>query len=265
MKEAFDSLKGGLKFDKYTLQARVRPSLLVLLPALVTVALWLPGVWTFLGSIAALVSVCGLTLLLAEVARYRGRKVEHTMIADNGGKFTTLFLRHSDLTISSTTKRAYHSFLTKSSKRKMPSSDEERADPAGADDCYRGATEWLLEKTRSEKTFPLVKAENISYGFRRNLFGLKAPALVLIAACISLDGWFTSRNFHSNEVHFEAGCTLAMALAVAAAIWIFIIRMDFVEDAGRAYALRLLAQCDVLDGGSQPKAPRKKKSSPAEA
>jgi hypothetical protein len=248
-------LLNGFKFDKYTVQARMRPSLLVLLPVLVIIALWLPAVWTILGGLSALVSACGLIFLLSELARYRGRKIERKMIADNGGKFTTILLRHRDSTISTATKKTYHEFLSKNSNRPMPSAEVEQADPPAADDCYRGATEWLLEQTRCEKTFPLVKAENISYGFRRNLLGLKSPALGLITTCLLADAFFTLRSFRVDETRFQLGCILAFALAAAAAIWIGTIRMDFIEDAGRTYALRLLAQCDVLTKKPKGKAP----------
>lgn len=257
MNELLGQLR-NFKFDKYTVQARVRPSLLVLLPVLVIIAIWLPAVWTILGGLSALVSACGFIFLLSELARYRGRKVERKMIADNGGKFTTILLRHRDSSISAATKRTYHEFLSQNSHRTMPSAETEQADVAAADDGYCGATEWLLEQTRCEKSFPLVKAENISYGFRRNLLGLKSPALVLIAICFLADAFFTLKSFRVEETRFQLGCILAFALVAAAAIWIGTIHMDFVEDAGRTYALRLLAQCDVLKTKRNPKAPKKK-------
>ena len=257
MNELLEQLT-NFKFDKYTVQARVRPSLLVLLPALVIIATWLPAVWTILGGISALVSACGLIFLLSELARYQGRKVERKMIAKNGGKFTTILLRHRDSTISAATKRTYHEFLSQNSHRTMPSAETEQADVAAADDCYCGATEWLLEQTRCEKSFPLVKAENISYGFRRNLLGLKSPALALITICFLANAFFTLKSFRVGETRFQLGCILAFALVAAAAIWIGTIRMDFVEDAGRTYALRLLAQCDVLKTKRNTMAPTKK-------
>jgi hypothetical protein len=243
----------GFGFDKYTRQARLKPSLIVLLPLFVTLAIWLPEVWTLLGGLTAIVSTCGLTLLLAEVARFQGRKVELEMIASNGGKFTTLFLRHRDSTVSTATKKTYHSFLKKASKRNLPSFESEETDPWSADDCYRGAVEWLLEATRGEKRFPLVRAENISYGFRRNLFGLKMPAMFLIALCIAASGSFCIRHRYDDPTRFWAGSLLCLALVAAGIIWLNVITMAFVEDGGRSYALRLLAQCDVLQSKSAAK------------
>ncbi len=252
MKGLKDHLR-SFAFDRYTLEARLKPGLLMVLPALVTVALWLPDVWTFLGGLTAVCSTCGLTLLLAELARYQGRGVERRMIAANGGKFTTFFLRHRDTTISSSTKKAYHAFLKRNAKREMPSAEAEKANSIAADDQYRGAVEWLLESTRSEKRFPLVRAENISYGFRRNLLGLKIPAMLLLIFCLIADVCLTVRSLHGEGKLFAAGCVLAGVMSVAGLVWLFVVTMDFVEDAGRSYALRLLAQCDVLQGKAHTK------------
>lgn len=248
------ALATGISFDKYTRQARLKPSLLVVLPVFVTVAVWLPKVWTLLGGFAAIISACGLTFLLAELSRYQGRKVEREMIAANGDKFTTILLRHRDSTISAATKKTYHAFLKKASKRSFPTVESEQTDPAGADDCYRGAVEWLLEATRSEKRFPLVRVENISYGFRRNLLGLKIPAVVFIAMCVIANVFLCVRDVHAADTRFWAGALVSVALIAAGLVWLIVIKMPFVEDAGRTYALRLLAQCDVLQRRAVPKA-----------
>jgi hypothetical protein len=44
----------------------------------------------------------------------------------------------------------------------------------------------------------------------------------------------------------RAGVLIAITLLGLEAAWLLIVNLEFVEDAGRAYALRLLAQCDVL-------------------
>jgi hypothetical protein len=138
----------------------------------------------------------------------------------------------------------------------MPSAQAEKDDPDTADNRYRGAVEWLLEATRGEKRFPLVRAENISYGFRRNLLGMKTPAIALIICCLIADICLTVRSFHGDGKLFEGGCALAGIIFISGLIWLFVIRMDFVEDAGRSYALRLLAQCDVLASKPQIKGTR---------
>ena len=247
-------LASKIGFDKYARQARLKPALLVVLPVFVTVAVWLPKVWTLLGGLTAMVTTCGLTFLLADLARFQGKKVERQMIAANGGKFTTIFLRYSDSTISTATKETYHSFLKKASRRKLPSPEAEKTEPAAADDCYRGAVEWLLEATRSEKRFPLVRLENISYGFRRNLLGLKQAATLIVGLCLVANVFFCFHTFRGDSTRALAGGLVAVALLAVEGVWLRLINIPFVEDAGRAYALRLLAQCDVLQTKQQARA-----------
>jgi hypothetical protein len=239
-------ISNALSLDRYSRNARLKPALFVLLPLFVTIAIWLPRVWTLLGGLTTLLAACGSTVFLSEVARYFGRGVEKKMIAAKGGKFTTIFLRHRDDTISSATKRNYHALLKRKAKRGMPTQASEEADPLGADDLYQGGVDWLLEATRSEKKFPLVRSESIYYGFRRNLLGLKGIALLLLATCITLNAWLTLKALHTDENRFWVGCILCFAFCADAGGWLIIIRMPFVVDAGHTYALRLLAQCDVL-------------------
>jgi hypothetical protein len=242
--------------DRYTWEARLRPALLAVLPLLVIVATWLPKVWSILGGILALISTCGVMVLLSEVARFRGRQVEIKMIANNGGKFTTIFLRHRDPTVTASTKDIYHQFLSMKIGKHIPTPEEECADPRMADDFYRGAVDWLLEATRNEKRFPLVKVENISYGFRRNLCGLKVPAILITILALAINVRLTIQNFGVDDTRLWLGCALSLALLADTLIWIFVVGIPFVEDAGRSYALRLLAQCHELRGN------RSVKSSP---
>jgi hypothetical protein len=83
-----------------------------------------------------------------------------------------------------------------------------------------------------------VRAENISYGFRRNLLGLKRPAVLLIALCVVAN--VCIRDFQVDPTRFWAGSLVCLALLVAGLVWLTVIQLAFVEDAGRTYALRLL-------------------------
>lgn len=60
----------------------------------------------------------------------------------------------------------------------LPTEAQEIAAPNDADHAYRSATRRLIELRRG-KTFQMVEDENASYGFRRNLFGLKAVAIAV--------------------------------------------------------------------------------------
>src|SRR5947208_9959356 len=64
---------------------------------------------------------------------------------------------------------------------KLPTSEEEAADPEGADQRYEACVRFLRNATRDRSTFPLVFAENVNYGFRRNLWGMRSAGIACSA------------------------------------------------------------------------------------
>ncbi|MFC0387729.1 hypothetical protein [Muricoccus vinaceus] len=240
-----ENLLRELGLDRYERQARLKPALLALLPALVTLAVWQPRVWTALSGLVSLLAGCGLTFLMAKVARYRGRVVERDLVASYGARLTEVFLRHRDPSLSAATKARYHTFLAARSFR-IPTPDEERAAPRDADSHYRAAVDWLLEATRGEKAYPLVKDELIDYGFRRNLLGLKPVGILVALVVLAAHLWLAAVNLGGDETRFWTATAVAIAMAGVVAAWTFVVRMPFLEDASRSYAIRLLAACDVI-------------------
>src|SRR6266508_4831248 len=91
-------------FDAYGRHARLKPALLALFPLIVTIAVWFPDLYTFTTSLLSVATTCGITLLLADYARARGRGVEQHFYRKRGGKPTTILFRHSDTTIDAHTK-----------------------------------------------------------------------------------------------------------------------------------------------------------------
>jgi hypothetical protein len=247
-----------LGFDRYERQARLKPALLALLPALVTLAVWQPRVWTTLSGLVSLLAACGLTFLLSKVARYRGRIVEHALIARHGGRMTEVFLRHRDPSLSHATKARYHAFFAVWGVQ-MPTPAEETASPRDADGCYRAGVDWLLEQTRDEGAHPLVKDELIDYGFRRNLLGLKPIGLAIALAVLSVHVWLAVVNLGTDETRFWTAAAMAIAMVGVVAAWAFVVRLPFVEDASRSYAVRLLAASHTIRPNSSGK-PRKEEA-----
>jgi hypothetical protein len=246
-----ETLFREMGLDRYERQARLKPALLALLPALVTVAVWQPGVWTALSGLASLLVGCGLTFMMAKVARYRGRIVERELITRHGGRMTEAFLRHRDASISATTKARYHAFLVNRGFH-MPTPVEEMAALHDADGHYRAGVDWLLEATRDEKVYPLVKDELIDYGFRRNLLGLKPVGILIAAVVLLIHLWLAATHFDGDETRFWTATAVAVAMAGVLSAWTLVVRMPFVEDASHSYATRLLAACDVIaTGGSR--------------
>lgn len=234
-------------FDAYSIRARLRPALLTLFPALVMVASLFPATYKTIGTaIGSLAITCGVLALFAQAARYLGRKKEVELYERWGGVPTTVWLRHGDTNLDSTTKKRYHTFLVKHvPKLKLPTAREEEKNPLDADDRYRSATKWLLEYTRDKKKFPLVFEENVNYGFQRNTLALKPIAIVVIALCIvgTVLNAYLRYGFDFSDIEMDSYISFGISF-IALIVWLTVVTPDWVKDAAHAYARALLASCE---------------------
>lgn len=237
-------LKGlGAILDPYTRQARLEPALLTLSPLFVTVIVWFPALYTFVSALAGGVVAIGIVALLANVARFLGRRAEGRLRSDWGGAPTTQWLRHRDHRLGALTLANYHAFLARHVPGWIaPTAEEERADPGAADRRYEDAVNWLREHARDTRKYPLVFKELISYGFRRNLYALRIIGLPLATLCTLASAALIHRDWAdlADLSPLHAG---AFAFAVIGTIAWMMVRPSFVKDAGDAYAQRLLAVC----------------------
>lgn len=243
--------------DRYDLLARLRPALLVSLPLILVAVGWFSETRTLMGGLFSLLSVCGVTYLLAQVARSRGRALESRAGPRLGRLHTATLLSHADGTIVPDTKARYHAFI-RAGGVQLPSLDEEAKDQAGAAQRYRSAVDWLLERTRSSAKTSLLLEENIAYGFRRNLLGLKPIALGMLALALGANGYLTYDAYVAGRP-LILGAVIGAGLALLLIAWLVLVNEAFVRDASDAYAKRLLAMCDRLadPAPAPPKRPRK--------
>lgn len=240
---ALDAVMKEFNFDRYDRNARLRPALFTILPILVWVAIWYPKIWSLFGALASLLVTCGVTFLLAQLARQRGRRLESHWTPAIGRTHSAKLLSHSDPTLPAATKARYHAYLAGHGVV-LPTIPQERRDPAKAQDQYLAAILWLLEHTRQNAGKSLLLDENIAYGFRRNLRGLKPFALVILALVLAANVALVWRGGWTSPM-LETGVMLGGGLALLTLIWIFYVTKPFVEDASLAYAQRLLAQSDA--------------------
>ena len=244
--------------DPYARQARLYPALIVICPIALLIIVWFPALWTTLGTVASVASSFGLALLLAQVARDRGKRLESSLYDSWGGKPSVALLRHRDSRIDEHTKSRYRGFLHgQLPELKLPTAEEEGADPEAADRAYQSVTAWLLTQTRDTKRFSILFRENISFGFRRNLWGLKplGIAVTLTAACASTAAityryWAEHGPPPPPEVMIVTAAVWLLLL-----VWVAVITRDWVRIPADAYGTQLLAACDTL-GRSQSVQPR---------
>lgn len=237
--------------DVYTIRARLVPAIIAGAPAFAFAAAFIS--WGNLG-LTQLVAGSGLTVLLAvfaDVARRRGRAIEPGLIARMGGLASTVTLRHRDATYDAKTKAQFHNFFSARLGAPAPTPEEEKADPDAADAYYVQAATWLRENTRNAKKFDILFNESISYGFRRNLLGLKMPALILNAVIVATCAWQAGT---SNLLESRLLPVIVVAVLHAAYLALFVTERSVIE-AARAYARQLLLSIHAPDFAKMPKAP----------
>jgi len=245
-------------FDPYSRQARLYPALLTLLPLLLTLLAWVPALVTIGQLIVGIAVACGALFFLSDLARTAGKRLEPSLLLEWGGWPTTVWLRHSDKHLPAEVKRRYHVFLSRCpGAASMPTEDEEQRDPASSDEHYAASVMWLKEQCRGAD-FALVQKENATYGFRRNLLGLKPVGVAICSIVLAVPLLTALARPGASVAHLfqilpEAYVTLPLpvlgALAVSAiglAAWLLTVRRSWVREAGDLYARALLASCDVL-------------------
>jgi hypothetical protein len=236
----------GRILDTYSLRARWSPVLLVALPLIVACVAFVPSLsawdklWPFLGGAAVVV-------LVDQIGRDAGKRMQPSLWASWGGAPTTTALRHRDSRNPVLLARR-HQQLQAVLGRALPTEDEERADPVGADHAYEAVTSILISRTRERrKDFPLIFVENCNYGFRRNMLGLRPWGMSVssLAALAILAGLATTL---AGIARFSAGL-LGIALAVsliAFVIWWKAVTRDWVKRVAETYAERLFEASESL-------------------
>jgi len=233
-----------MKLDRYTYCARLLPALIVSLPFLILLFIALPAIWKLIGALSAMGVSVALIFLMAQCGRDAGKRKEPGLFRAIGGKPTTRLLRHVDATLPPATKKRYHDFLSANAPGfSTPTSQQEASDPDAADRMYDSAADWLRAKTRDTTLHELLFAENISYGFRRNLWGMKPLG---IGACIlgaaALAGLFL--GVPSLEIAPAIAAATLIIICIQLCFWVFVIREDWVAVPAEAYAKTLLEFCD---------------------
>lgn len=216
-----------------------------LLPASLAVAIWVPAnsaVWNYLGT---LVISLPLTALLAQLGRGLGKKKERQLFRLWGGIPTSRLLSHRLSTLNKLTLQRYHQKLASLlPDLRMPGPTEESKNPATANQVYDSCVHFLREKTRDAKQFPLVFAENVNYGFRRNLWAMKPFGMLSAIAGIVSCAFFALKKLHvGNSSTGVVGLVVSLTLL---GLWLFVFTPGWVRSVAYAYAERLLGVLDNI-------------------
>jgi hypothetical protein len=248
--------------DGYTLRARLAPAIIAAAPAFAFVALLMS--WSQL-SISNTIATLGLAVLLfalSDLARARGKRIEPVLFNALGGKPSVMMLRFADDSFDRQAKTRYLAFLAGKLSESAPTEDDERRDPAAADAFYDRCGAWLRENTRNGKKFSILFNENVSYGYRRNLFALKWPALALNGGVVLLCGWvLVGGEPFAALGALKSRVMVVLAVAAIHALYIgFAINQRLVAEAARSYARQLILSCESFLGNVKQTAAKPKNS-----
>ena len=230
-------------FDAYSFLARILPGYITATPILLLVLLAPYGVSLSFASAAFLFPI--IYFISHQIGGECGKRKEVAMWEKWDGPPTTRFLRHSNEEFDSDIRGMVHARLRKIGLY-VPSAEEEEADSNGADSAYGRCTYMLRALTRQADQFPLVFRSLASYGFYRNLFGLRllgiASALVSVAVCIAYGV--------VQPLSTEGVISLSVVGAadiVLLGIWVFRLGERTVKRAAEEYARFLLEAALTLD------------------
>lgn len=219
--------------------------LFAVLPIIFVAGLWIGTSFGRPLNYLVLAFISCVFVFIAQFGRHGGKTKQEELWDSWGGPPTTRFLRHSNPEFNRFRRSRCHKNLQMMfPDQALPTAEEEKNNPELADQVYEAYTRYLIGRTKDRVQYPLIHAENINYGFLRNLWGLKPYGLFLSIS--GLCGW----AFHSLYQWCKHGsisyCSLT-AIAfhlVLLFLWIFWINPGKVKVAAEAYAERLLEYCE---------------------
>jgi hypothetical protein len=234
--------------DRYVLGARVAPVAVVAFSLFLAISAWIPfAQWPvkLLGGSAVLALGA---FVLAQLARDAGKAIEGPLWASWGGPATVRMLRHRDNTIAPGSKSLLHRrLIALGIVDWLPSESEEREDPDRADAAYLTCADWLRRKAlelKSKAPFDVVHSENISYGYRRNILGIKPYGLATL--CVAFVVTVAAFFFH-REPYIEL-----CGVVVVGAYLIFGVTEAALKRANDDYSKRLLDAAQSLPFPKKP-------------
>lgn len=231
--------------DAYERKARLYPALLTIAPLMASAFAVLPEIISRIESLGLLILGSGGSFLLAQLGRDFGKDGEKRLFSLWGGMPSVAIFRHRDTRLDSITKAKYHKLLAGLLKTKAPTVQEEQADPSTADSIYTAWSNYLRVNTRDKK-FELLLKENINYGYRRNVWGLRPVGIVAsaISALICVAHLYL---VYQSSGNFDVPAELAGVLSFILLIfWVFYFTTDWVRIPADSYAARLVESIEVL-------------------
>jgi hypothetical protein len=233
--------------DGYERKARLYPALLLIAPLVAAGVAIAAAKLSTLESFGAAIVGCGGAFLLTQLAPDAGKNREKALFEKWGGLPSLTILRHRDGRLDSITKARYHKRLSGFVREaKAPTTEEEQSDPEAADIVYCAWSSFLRVSTRDTKKFALLFQENVNYGYRRNVWGLRPLGIVISLAslivCVARIYLIRQATGRMDEGLFAAGAFSGLLLL----LWLVRFSPRWVRVPADAYAARLVECSETL-------------------
>lgn len=239
------------------MQARIFPALIAGLPTLALLLVLVP--WNYLGLPHLIATTIGVVLLFAfaDVGRRAGKLIQEKLKTDA----TPEQWHHGNSDIPETAKSRYRSFIEKKISLTAPTAEEEGANPSQANDFYLSANNWLREHTRDTRAFSILFKENITYGYRRNLLGLKPLALManFVVGLICWAVFAFQPGYFIDIPNVKEKIIVILAAVLLHSIYMLVaVDESSVREASRTYGRQLILCCESLASSQKSRTTRKK-------
>jgi hypothetical protein len=235
--------------DAYNLRARMFPVFLVLFPLGAAVAAWVPVDYQLLGTLGSFFVTLGFAMLLQQLARDAGKNKEDGLFTQWGGRPSVRMLYYAHSKLNRKTLARCHAKLRElAPDLKIPADiEEESKNTADALFAYESCNDLLVNRTRDKEKFGLLFEENVNYGFRRNLWGLKPYGIVTaLIGTVSAGAQITQHWINAHDMSVTSiGCVAVTVFLLM--LWLFAIKPEWVRSAAESYAMRLVLCCETLE------------------
>ena len=234
--------------NPYDRRAKLYPMVITLLPLALGLAAWSPPQFRIQGVLASALVAVAAAALLTQLARDQGKKREPSLFRQWGGRPSDRALSYAGGVYPAPTLARRHRALSKMDpKLKFPKSSEaELATPEAWLPVYASATDLLLAKTRDHGKFALLFQENINYGYRRNLWGMKPAGILACLVGLAASGTHLTLDLLADRSPSSAAIAGAGVCIVLLVLWCLRVTPSWVRIPADAYAKHLAECCDRI-------------------
>lgn len=235
------------KFNRYTMQARIAPVVIVLLPIFMFLGYLLYETSSALA--LKIVSSFGLFFFYScasYIGRIKGKEIETKLIVEWDGFPSIRYLRHRSKEFNALRReKIIKTCFSYCVEAKPPSLVEELESPVAADVVYEVYNTFLKRHSNRSRN-PAVFNANVDYGFTRNMLGLKCFSIVFNSILAGFILLVLYSNIKLVLISSQIGWIIIFLAAIINLIFILFVTKRKLKIVSEAYAERLLEYAEGL-------------------